>query len=66
MVVLKTDRLPSAPRRLAHCVHLVLTPSHYDLLAACELQHGHTRAAERLAALAVEMRESRSRVEAQP
>lgn len=57
MVVTKTERPLSAARRLACSVHLALTPSHFDLLAACELQHGHVRAAERLSQLAADLRD---------
>ena len=64
MVFLKTEpRQSSVPRRFASSINLVLTPSHYDLLAACELQHGHVRAAERWANLAAEMRETRAGAE---
>lgn len=59
MVFLKTEqRHSSAPRRFAPSIHLVLTPSYLDQLAGFELQHGHVRAAERLANLAAEMRET--------
>lgn len=46
--------------------HRSLGPIRLDILAAVELQHGHVRAAEHLANLAAEMRETRADVEARP